>query len=73
MSSNAMRRVFLPLIILLASVAVFVGMIKMRPQPEKHRPEVPRPLVETVTLGHESEPIMIHEFGTLKAKRAITL
>ncbi|MFH2052972.1 MAG: efflux RND transporter periplasmic adaptor subunit [bacterium] len=73
MSSNAMRRVFLPLIILLASVAVFVGMIKMRPQPEKRRPEVPRPLVETVTLGHESEPIMIHEFGTLKAKRAITL
>lgn len=73
MSSNVIRRAILPLVIILAAVLVFVGMIKMRPQPEKRRPEVPRPLVETVTIGQESEPIMIREFGTIKAKRAITL
>ena len=73
MSKSVMRRVILPVLILLVAVIVFVAMVKMRPEPAKHRPAAPRPVVTAQLIGAESEPIGIRGFGTIRAKRSITL
>jgi len=56
---------FLPLLVLLAGIAVATVLIKTAPQTERKRPQTPPPTVEVMTLQSQSYQVRIPSSGTV--------
>jgi RND family efflux transporter MFP subunit len=59
--------------IVLGAVIVFAGLLALRPQPERRKPQTPAPLVTIHEVTAEQPPITVEGWGTVEAKRAINL
>ncbi len=71
MKTPFMRRIVLPVGIILVAMVVFIIMVKMRPQPHKQRPPRPHPVVSVMTVGLDDHPIRLTGYGTVQAKLRI--
>lgn len=63
-----MKRVlsfFLPLLVLLAGIAIATTLIKTAPQTERKRPQTPPPTVEVMTLQPQAYQVRIPSSGTV--------
>ncbi len=66
-------RVLLPLAVIVLAVAIFVVLMKTRPQAQRRRPPAPVPTVSVSDVLPDSEPILIHGYGSVQAKRSVAL
>lgn len=73
MSRSRVRSVLLPLAIVLVAVAVTFLLIRLRPQPPKRPAAVRRPVIEVQQITHETAPIRVRGFGTVRAKRSVEI
>lgn len=73
MSTSTTRKILLPLAIILVGLLVTVVLIKTKSKPTRQRPEAPRPLVEAFTISEGSQSISVHGFGTVRAKRSVSI
>ena len=72
MQSKAFR-ILLPVVIILAAFAVFVVLMKTRPQAQRRRPPTPVPTVSVGEVLPDDEPILIQGFGSVQAKRSVAI
>jgi RND family efflux transporter MFP subunit len=72
MQSRAMK-IFLPIALVLVALAVTVVLIKTRPHAQRQTPPAPRPRVTVMTVDDHTEAVSIRGFGSVKAKRSVTL
>ena len=73
MSATFVRRVLLPIVIVAAGILLFFVLFKLRPEPPRQQPAMARPVVSVHTVATESQPIHVSGFGTVEAKRSVTL
>lgn len=73
MSPKTLRNLFLALVILIMGVLVTVVLIKTSRKPERKTPPPARPLVTAFTVASDLNPVRIKSFGSVKAKRSITV
>jgi len=72
-SPKTLRNLLLALVILIVGFLVTVMLIKMNRKPERKTPPPTRPLVTAFTVASEMNPVRIKSFGSVKAKRSITV
>ena len=63
----------LPPAIVVLAIVITVTMIKLRPEPPKRPATFPVPLVETFTVPTDPATVAVEGFGTVRARRRITL
>ncbi len=73
MSAKTLKNILLALLILLVGIVVTATLIKMKNKPERQTPPPAKPLVTAFTVSAEPDPVLITGFGTVKAKRSISV
>lgn len=73
MSQSVMRKIVLPVGIVLVAVVLLLVLKHFRPQPTRHKPPQPRPVVTIYTIESEADKILVRGFGSIKAKRSIEI
>lgn len=66
-------KIVLPFGIILVGLASFVILVKTRPSPPRRPAQIPRPLVEVYQVSDEPVTVKVQGFGTVRAKRKISL
>lgn len=72
MQSRAFK-ILLPIALVVMALAVTVVLVKTRPHAQRQTPPAPRPRVTVMTVGETSDPVITRGFGSVKAKRSVTL
>jgi RND family efflux transporter MFP subunit len=67
------KKVLLPLLILIVTVVVTMGMLRMREQPEQSTPTEAVVLIETMTLSPVDTRISVQSQGTVEARTRTSL
>lgn len=73
MSAKTLRNLLTALVILVVGVVVAAALIRMGKKPERQTPPASRPVVSAFTVAPETEPIRVKSFGSVKAKRSISI
>ena len=73
MSSSRILRVLLPIVLVAAGIVIAARLVATKPQPPRRPTAVPKPLVETYTVTDATPTVRITGFGTVRAKRKISL
>ena len=73
MSAKTLRNLLTALVILVVGVVVAMALVKMGKKPERQAPPASRPVVSAFTVAPETEPIRVKSFGSVKAKRSISI
>lgn len=72
MQSRAFK-ILLPIGLVILAVVIAVVMYKTRPQAQRKTPPAPQPLVTVFTISEQAAPVRITGFGSVKAKRSVTI
>ena len=73
MSPKTLRNVLTAVVILVIGLAATVMLVKMAKKPERKTPPPTRPVVTAITVPEEAAPVRIRSFGSVKAKRSVTI
>ncbi len=73
MSPKTLRNLLTAAVILIVGVVAAAGLVKMGKKPERQTPPATRPVVSTFTVAPDNEPIRVKSFGSVKAKRSISI
>lgn len=73
MSPKTLRNLLLAFVILLVGLLVTVMLVKLTEKPERTNPPTTRPLVSAFTVATDLDPVRIESFGSVKAKRSVTV
>jgi len=66
-----MRKVLLPVGVILVGILIFVALVKLKPQPARVAPPPSRPVVAVYHVDPEPSPVRIRGFGSVQAKRSV--
>jgi RND family efflux transporter MFP subunit len=72
-SPKTLRNLLTALVILVLGAVTAAALVKMGKKPERQTPPASRPMVSTFTVAPEAEPIRVQSFGSVKAKRSISI
>jgi RND family efflux transporter MFP subunit len=72
-SPKTLRNLLTALVILVLGVAFAVILVKIGKKPERKVPPASRPVVSVFTVSGESDPIRVRSFGSVKAKRSVSV
>jgi RND family efflux transporter MFP subunit len=72
-SPKTLRNLLTALVILILGAIVAVALVKMGKKPERQAPPASRPVVSAFRIAPETEPIRIKSFGSVMAKRTISV
>ena len=73
MSPKTLRNLLTAVVILIVGAVAAAALIKMGQKPERQTPPASRPVVSAFTVAPETEPIRVQSFGSVKAKRSISV
>ncbi len=73
MSAKTLRNLLTALVILILGAVVALALVKMGNKPERQAPPASRPVVSAFSVAPETEPIRVKSFGSVKAKRTISV
>ncbi len=73
MSPKTLRNLLTALVILILGAATTVVLVKTGKKPERQAPPAARPVVSAFTVSSETDPIRIRSFGSVKAKRSVSV
>ena len=73
MSQNTLRNLLVALVILVLGAAIAFALYKMGKKPERMAPPSARPVVSVFTVSGETDPIRVRSFGSVKAKRSVSV
>ncbi len=73
MSPKTLRNILLALLILIIGLGATVVLVKMSKKPTRKTPPPTQPMVTTFTITPDLNPVLIKSFGSVKAKRSITI
>jgi len=72
-SPKTLRNLLTAVVILIIGVAAASALVKLGNKPERQTPPPSRPVVSAFTVAPETEPIRVTSFGSVKAKRSISV
>jgi RND family efflux transporter MFP subunit len=72
-SPKTLRNLLTALLILVLGVASAGILVKIGKKPERKVPPASRPVVSVFTVSGESDPIRVRSFGSVKAKRSVSV
>jgi len=72
-SPKTLRNLLTALVILILGAIVAVALVKLGGKPQRQAPPASRPVVSAFRVAQETEPIRIKSFGSIKAKRTISV
>ncbi len=70
---RTLLKIVLPAMIVLVGIVTLVLLVAFKPEPAKRPGHLPRPLVETFEVTGGGEPLVVTGFGTVRAKRTVTV
>ncbi|MCB1184538.1 efflux RND transporter periplasmic adaptor subunit [bacterium] len=73
MSPKTLRNVVTAVAILVLGLMATGVLIKMARKPERKTPPASRPVVAVITVPEEATPVQIRSFGSVRAKRSVTI
>lgn len=73
MSPKTLRNLLLALVILVVGVVATGVLVKMSKKPARKTPPRSQPIVTAITVSTNLSPVIIKSFGSVKAKRSITI
>jgi len=72
-SPKTLRNLVLAVVIIIIGLAATVVLVKMSKKPARKAPPRTKPLVTAFTVSAKLEPVRIKSFGSVKAKRSVTI
>jgi RND family efflux transporter MFP subunit len=72
-SPKTLRNLLLAFVILVVGLLVTVMLVKLTKKPERKSPPPTRPLVTAFTVSTDLDPVRVESFGSVKAKRSVTV
>ena len=73
MSPKTLRNLLTAVAILVVGAALAGALVKMNKKPARQTPPAARPVVSAFRVGGETEPVEVASFGSVKAKRSISV
>ena len=73
MSPKTLRNVVTAVALLVLGLMATGVLIKMARKPERKTPPASRPVVAVITVPEEATPVQIRSFGSVRAKRSVTI
>ena len=73
MSAKTLRNLLIALGILIVGAVAAGALVKLGKKPERQAPPASRPVVSAFTVAPDTEPIRVKSFGSVKAKRSISI
>ena len=73
MSPKTLRNLLTAVVIMILGAVIAMALIRLGNKPERQAPPPSRPVVSAFSVAPEMEPIRVKSFGSVKAKRSISV
>jgi len=70
-SEKTLRNLLAALAVVVVGAGITFVLVKTAKRPERKEPEPSRPVVSTVTVAADHDPVRVRGFGSVRAKRAV--